>query len=188
MMLQIAILVLILIVTYLFIVPVNISFSLDRSFSVTTKIQFFPFKFRITRAKKEVERTTEIDLIRLLIDNYKIIHQVFIFFLTFTKSLFKKKYHYLEINLQGGLGSPDVTGIVMGIIEAVKPAFGNRISIVCFPDMMVQSITGNFSVQAVVRVYSVFTGALPLIFKLPLLKIIKIFIEIKKGEYYVRTT
>ena len=186
MMLQIGIL--ILIVTYLFIVPVNISFSLDSSLSVTAKIQFFPFKIRITRAKKKVERTKEIDLIRLLIDNFKIIRQVFIFFLTFIKSMFKKKHHYLQINLQGGLGSPDVTGIAMGIIEAVKPALGNRISFVCFPDMRAQSVTGNFSVQAVVRVYTVITGALSLIFKLPLLRILKIFIKIQKGEYNVRTT
>ena len=186
MILQIGIL--ILIVTYLFIVPVKISFCLDSSLSVTAKIQFFPFKIRITGAKKKIERTNKIDLIRLLIDNFKIIRQVFIFFLTFIKSMFKKKYHYLQISLQGGLGSPDVTGIVVGIIEAVKPILGNRISFVCFPDMMAQSVTGNFSVQAVVRVYSVFTGSLSLLFKLPLLKIIKIFIKIQKGEYNVRTT
>jgi hypothetical protein len=100
----------------------------------------------------------------------------------------KHEYHYVNVSLRGGFGSPDITGIVSGAIQTVQPALGEKITIVYYPDMMAQSINLNLNAQTEVRIYSVLAEALPLVFNLPIFKIARIFIKIKKGGYYVRTT
>ena len=188
-MLQISLTILLLIVSYILIVPIIISFSVDSSLSRALRIKFFPFDIRIDKKKKKNDKKKKkIDFERLLFDEFKTVNQVFTVFWKFVKALFKSKHHCLNISLQGGFGSPDITGVVLGTIEAVKPSFGNRVTIVYYPDMMAQSVSGNLNAQTVVRVYSVLAEALPLMFRLPMLKIVKIFIKITKGEYNVRTT
>jgi hypothetical protein len=106
----------------------------------------------------------------------------------FAKALMVSKHHYITISLQGGFGSPDITGIVLGAIETVKPAFGKNATIVYYPDMTAQSININLNAQSKVRIYSLLAETLPLIFSVPMLKIVRIFIKIKKGEYNARAT
>jgi hypothetical protein len=188
-MLEISLTILLLVISYILIVHVFISFSVDSSLSRDLRIKFFPFHIRIDGTKrKNGKKRKKIAFERLLFDEFKTVKQVFGVFWKFVKALFKSKHHYLNISLQGGFGSPDITGIVLGTIEAVKPAFGNRVTIVYYPDMMAQSVSGNLNIQTVVRIYSVLAEALPLIFRLPILKILKIFIKITKGEYNARTT
>ena len=188
-MLQISLTILLLIASYILIVPVIISFSVDSSLARDLRIKFFPFDIRIDKKRrKTAKKKKKIDFEQLLFDEFKTVNQVITIFWKFIKALFKSKHHYLNISLQGGFGSPDITGVVLGTIEAVKPAFGNRVTIVYYPDMMAQSVSGNLNAQTVVRVYSVLAEALPLIFRLPMIEIIKILIKIIKGEYNVRTT
>jgi hypothetical protein len=187
-MLKISITILLLIVSYLLLVPVIISFSLDSSLSRALRVKFFPFDVRVDPKRRKKTQKKKIDFKRLLFDEFKTVKQVIAVFGKFMKVLFKSKHHYLNITLQGGFGSPDITGIVLGSIEAVKPAFGNRITIVYYPDMMAESVSGYLKAHTVVRVYSVLAEVLFLIFRLPMFKIVKIFIKITKGEYNVRTT
>ena len=188
-MLQISLTILFLIVTYILIVPVLISLRVDSSLSRALRIRIFPFDIRIAPQKKEsAKRKKKIDFERLFFDELRTVNQVFPLFWKFVKSLFQLKGHCLNISLQGGFGSPDITGMVLGVIEAVIPAFGNRIIIVYHPDMMAQSVSVNLNLQTVVRVCSVLLQALPLIFRLPMLRIIRILVKITKGEYNARTT
>jgi hypothetical protein len=188
-MLEISLSILLLVISYILIVHVFISFSVDSSLSRDLRIKFFPFHIRIDGTKrKNGKKRKKIAFERLLFDEFKTVKQVFGVFWKFVKALFKSKHHYLNISLQGGFGSPDITGIVLGTIEAAKPALGDRITIVYYPDMMAQSVSGNLNIEAVVRMYSVLAEALPLIVRLPVLKISKIFIKIRKGEYDGSTT
>jgi hypothetical protein len=188
-MLQISLTILLLIVSYILIAPVIISFSVDGSLSRTLRIKFLLLDISIDKIKRKAAvKKKEIDFERLLFDEFKTVNQIFTAFWRFVKALFKSKYHHLDIFLQGGFGAPDITGIVLGAIEAVKPAFGNRITIVYCPDMMAQSGSGSVNAQIVVRVYSVLAEALLLISRLPMLRIVKIFIKIIRGEYNDRTT
>ena len=183
-MLQISLTILLLVISYILIVHVFISFSVDSSLSRDLRIKFFPFHIRIDGTKrKNGKKRKKIAFERLLFDEFKTVKQVFGVFWKFVKALFKSKHHYLNISLQGGFGSPDITGIVLGTIEAAKPAFGDRVTIVYYPDMMAQSVSGNLNIQAAVRMYSVLAEALLLIVRLPIIKILKIFIKITKGEY-----
>jgi hypothetical protein len=92
------------------------------------------------------------------------------------------------MSLKGGFGSPDITGAVLGAIEAVRPAFGKNTRIVYYPDMVSPSVNVRLNAQSKIRIYSLLQETLPLISRLPVLKILRIIIKIKKGEYDVRTT
>jgi len=187
MILIILVTILIFVISYVLIVPVIISFSLDSSLSRYLRIKIFPFDLRIEKSRNTAKRE-KIDFALLLFNEFKAVKQVLYFCSRFAKALIKSKHHYLNIFLQGGFGSPDITGIVLGAIETVKPVFGKKITIVYYPDMMARSINVNLNAQTEVRIYNVLAEALPLIFSLPMLKITRIFIKIKKGEYNVRTT
>ena len=173
--------------SYGLIVPVIISFSLNSSLSSDLRIKIFPFDFRIEKGGKKSKRR-KIDFVVLLFKEFRAVKHILYFCSRFAKSLMRPKYHCVNICLRGGFGSPDITGIVSGAIQTVQPALGEKIKIVYYPDMMAQSINLNLNAQTEIRIYSVLAEALPLIFSLPMLKIARIFIKIKKGEYNVRTT
>jgi hypothetical protein len=169
------------------IVPVIISFTLDSSLSRNLRIKIFPFDLRIKK-HRNMAILKKIDFVFLLSNEYMAVKQVACFCFRFAKALIASKHHYINISLQGGFGSPDITGIVLGAIETVKPAFGNNAKIVYYPDMISRSINVKLSAQSKIRVYRLLAETLPLIFSLPMLKIAIICIKIKKGEYNVCAT
>ena len=187
MMLIILVTILIFVTSYILIVPVFISFSLDSSLSRNLRIKIFPFDLRVEKTRNTA-KWKKIDFVFLLSNEYIAVKQVMYFCFRFAKALIVSKHHYINISLQGGFGSPDITGIVLGAIETVKPAFGKNTTIVYYPDMLSQSINIKLNAQSKVRIYSVLAATLPLIFSLPMLKIARIFIKIKKGEYNVCAT
>ena len=166
MMLIILVTILIFVIAYVLIVPVVISFSLDSSLSRNLRIKIFPFDLRIEQSRNTA-KWEKIDFVFLLSNEYIAVKQVIFFCFRFAKALITSKNHDINISLKGGFGSPDITGIVLGAIEIVKPAFGKKNTIVY---------------------YRLLVETLPLIFSLPMLKIARIFIKIKKGEYNVRAT
>lgn len=172
---------------YILIVPVIISFSLDSSLSSDLRIKLFPFDLRIKKIGKEL-KWGKIDVVALLFNKFRVVKHTVGFCSRFVKSLMRYKNHYVNISLRGGFGSPDITGIISGAIQMVQPALGEKITIVYYPDMMAQSINLNLNVQTEIRIYSVLVETLSLVFSLPILKIAKVFIKFKKGEYYVRAT
>jgi len=186
-----------LIISYILLVPVVISFSVDSSLSGDLRIKFFPFDIRIDRkkgekAKKEKKKkkakNKRIDFKRLLFDEFGTISQVLIVFWKSIAALFKSRHHSLHITLRGGLGAPDITGFVSGMIEAVRPALGKRVVIACYPDMTVPSPSGTINIRTVFRVYRVLAEVPVALFRLPMLRIVNVFIKITKGEYHARTT
>jgi hypothetical protein len=187
MLLIIFVTILIFVISYVLIVPVVIIFSLDSSLSRNLRIKIFPFDLRINKSRN-TGKWEKIDFVLLLSNEYIAVKQVIYFCFRFAKALIVSKHHYITISFQGGFGSPDITGIVLGAIETVKPALGKNATIVYYPDMTAQSININLNAQSKVRIYILLAETLPLIFSLPLLKIARIFIKIKKGEYNARAT
>ncbi len=188
---QILLLIFFLQVLYILLVPITVSFKMDSSFSRDIRIKFFPFNFKIDKQKKKVKeekkekkkKSGKIDFAKFISRELQTIKQVFTPFCKFVKSLFISKHHYLNISMEGGLGAPDVTGIAYGVIESVRPVFGNRVIIEYSPDFMTQSVRGSVYAESVVRVYSILAEALILFVRLPLIKIFKILKKIIKGEY-----
>ncbi len=172
---------------YILLIPVVITFSLDSSLSRNLRIEIFPFKLRIEKLRKTVE-LKKIDFAFLLLSEYAAVKQILYFCFRFIKTLTVSKHHYIYMSLKGGFGSPDITGVVLGAIETVRPAFGKNTRIVYYPDMISPSINVKLNAQSKICIYYLLLETLPLIFRLPVLKIVRIFIKIKKGEYDVRTT
>jgi hypothetical protein len=185
-MLIILITVLIFVVSYVLIVPVVISFRLDSSLSGILRIKIYPINLRIEK-NRYMEKLKKIDFIFLLSNEYIAVKQVIYFCFRFAKVILASKHHYISISLQGGFGSPDITGIVLGAIETVKRAFGKNTTIVYYPDMISQSINVKLNAQSKIRIYRLLAETLPLMFSLPVLKIVRIFKNIIKGEYNART-
>jgi hypothetical protein len=180
---------------YIFIVPVILSLTVDCTFSSELKIKFYPFTFRVAKTasissskQDKTDTQKKIDFQRLLLAEYQTASLLAIVIGKFIKALFKSKRHYLKISLRGGFGAPDVTGLVFGLIESIRPAFGNRVTIAYYPDMVSGVLNCNLRTQAVVRMHSVLSETLFLITRLPLVKIVKIIIRVIKGDYNVRST
>jgi hypothetical protein len=187
---QIFLIIILLLSIYIFIVPVILSLKVDCTFSPELTIRFYPFTFRVTKkarmSSKKQNKTDiqkKIDFERLLVAEYRTAIFIVTNLAKFIKALFKSKHHYLKISLRVGFGTLDVTGFVSGIIEAIRPAFGNRVTIVYYPDMVSGVLNCNLHTQAVVRMHSVLAETLFLLSRLPLIKIVKIIIRIIKGDY-----
>jgi hypothetical protein len=151
------------------------------------RIKIFPFDLRIEK-NRNLAKLKKIDFVFLLSNEYITVKQVIFFSFRFAKALIESKHHYINISLHGGFGSPDITGIVLGAVETVKPAFGKNTKIVYYPDMISQSINVKLNAQSKIRIYSLLAETLPLIVSLPIFNIAKILIKIKKGEYNVCAT
>jgi len=172
---------------YILLVPVIVSLKVDSTFSPELKIKFYPFTFRIVKTARNGSKTRgQIDFARLFFAEYQTANRILVDLWKFIKALFKSKHHHLTITLRGGFGAPDFTGCVCGMIEAIKPAFGNRVTIVYYPDMVSEALNCDLHTHAVVRMYRVFAETLILILRLPSVKIVKIFIKIRKGDYNAR--
>ena len=168
-------------------VPVVITFSLDSSLSGSLQIKIYPFNLGVEKIRKTI-KWKNIDFAFLLFSEYAAVKQILYFCFRFIKTLTVSKHHHIYMFLKGGFGSPDITGAVLGAIETVRPAFGKNTRIVYYPDMISPSINVKINAQSKIRIYSLLMETLPIIFRLPVLKIVRIFIKIKKGEYDVRTT
>ena len=130
----------------------------------------------------------KIDLERLLLEEFKAAQQVLYLGCRFVKAVGKSKHCFMHVFLQGGFGSPDISGMVSGAIESVRPVFGKRVTLVYCPDMLSDSINLNLNAQAVFRIYSVLAVTLPLAFSRPMLNTAIAFIKTKKGGHNVRAT
>jgi hypothetical protein len=192
---QFFLIIILLLLIYIFIVPVILSLTVDCTFSSELKIKFYPFTFRVAKTarissnkKNKTDIQKKIDFKRLLSAEYQTASLLAIVIGKFIKALFKSKHHYLKISLRGGFGTPDVTGLMFGLIESIRPAFGSRITIACYPDMESGILNCKLRTQAVVRMHSVLSETPVLISRLPLVKIVKITIRVIKGDYNVRST
>ncbi len=175
---------------YILLVPINIILRMDSFFLREVRIRFFPFNVNIGKKKKvkKEKKKDKIDVAKFIANEFNTIRQSFTPLCEFVISLFVSKHHYLNISMQGGFGAPDVTGIVLGTIEAVRPACGNRVTIVYRPDFMAQSINGTICAETVVRVYTILANGMILLIRLPVIDILKVLKKISKGEYYARKT
>jgi|GEM_PF-6626701 len=179
--------VIIFIISYIIVAPVRITFRVDSSLSSDMRIELFPFAFKLEKSGRR-QKSGQIDLERLFFKEFKAAKRVLYLGCRLFKAFRNSKHCSMNIFLQGGFGSPDITGMIFGAIATVRPVFGKRVTLVYCPDMMADSTNLNLNAQAIFRIYSVLGVALPLAFSLPMLNIARAFIKTKKGGYNVRAT
>ncbi len=179
---------LLLILAYLLFIPVTLTvvYSIDRVSSHEVRLQFRPFTVRHRPSKKTkagrspAKRRKKFQWIKLLMEDGETIRQVGSACLQFAKGILNPRGHYLEFDLQGGFGSPDITGFAWGMLEAVKLLLGKTVCLVCRPDFTAPYACGIIKVETGFRIYGLLTQVVPFFFRLPKMKIIKAYQNLRK--------
>ncbi len=199
----IAILIILLVIClYFLLTPVSLSLSYNTEGKRSIgRIKLFPFvyRFRFDKEKRETKKRKavkdkiikkkqkvgkkKIPVWQALLDEYDTTIAVTVVFFRFAGRLLKStERHTLDVSLKGGLGSPDLTGQLFGVLRSVEPMLGKSIRIAYQPDFLSESINVNGNVTAGVRIrtYNILKEVLIFIWELPKLKIIKIVRKLKK--------
>ena len=190
------------VMTYLLFVPifVEMAFPIGGDRKGYTVVSLFPFKFRIKsklkkkkpkpdtetlarkRLKKKQRRKSKVNFFDLFPDEYPTIKLVIITAVQLVKGIIKAPdSYYLNINLAGGLSEPDNTGYLYGLICSIKPILSEAIKIDFSPDFQSDSLTGKIKGRVIMRIGIMVKELLLFLWRLPKLKIIKIYLKTRKG-------
>ncbi|MCP4582336.1 MAG: hypothetical protein GY839_12040 [candidate division Zixibacteria bacterium] len=185
---------------YIMLSPISIyaSFDVGRMKMKAAVIGIFPFKhsLKIGKEKKKRSIKTGIDkpkvkatskkrdynVTPVIIDDFETIISVIGSALRLIGGILKSPdRYYLRVRLSGGLSAPDLTGGLYGGIESVKPLLSKSVSISYRPDFLAQSIEGDVTAGLVVRISSIIKEILIFGWRLPKLRLIKIYRKMRKG-------
>jgi hypothetical protein len=100
--------------------------------------------------------------------------------------LLKAPDYYLVANLAGGTEQPDITGQLYGAYHAIRPTLPAAIKINYVPDFLGGRIAGNISGGLVVTVFGLIKEIVIFIFRLPIIRLIKLYRKLKKGRRHVQ--
>jgi len=185
---------------YLMLSPISIylSFDVGGKRMKTAVIGIFPFKysFKISREKKKPEAKTKKEkskvkatgkkrkysITPILVDEIETIFSVIGYVFRLIGGIIKSPdRYYLRVRLSGGLSAPDLTGQLYGGIESIKPVLGESVSISYRPDFLAESIEGDVTAGLVVRIITIVKQLLIFGWRLPKLRLIKIYRKMRKG-------
>jgi hypothetical protein len=197
------------VIAYLLFVPIFVetAIPIGGDGKSHTVIILFPFKFRLKskskkeklkpdkealakkRLKKKQRPKSKISFFDLFPDEYPTIKRVIIEAVRLVKGIVKAPdSYYLQINLAGGLSEPDHTGYLYGVICSIKPLLSEAVKLDFRPDFQSESLTGEVKGRVIVRIGSVVKELLLFLWRLPKLKIIKIYLKTRKGGKNGRQT
>jgi hypothetical protein len=147
-------------------------------------LTFFPFDFRAVSGKKKrpVSRINFQLMRKLFRDELDTAKTVIVELIALCKRIgISTDTNYLNILLKGGLGPPDLTGEVYGAIEILRPMLGTSVTIVYQPDFTAESFEGTVVAGLKVRTVHIVKAVLLCVWKLPVVKLIKIIYTLRKG-------
>lgn len=199
----IAILIILLVIClYFLLIPVSLSLSYNTEGKRSIgRIKFFPFVYRFAfdKEKREAKKKKavkdkiikkkqkvgkkKIPVWQVLLYEYDTTIAVTVDFFRFAGRLLKSTERYtLDVSLKGGMGSPDLTGQLFGVLQSVEPMLGKSVRIAYQPDFLSESINvkGNVTAGVRIRTYNILKEVLIFAWELPKLKIIKIVRRLKK--------
>ena len=186
-------------IAYILLSPISIyiNYDFDGENLISAGIRLYPFDYKFkTGQKKEIQakakkfkaiakekkqpRKRGIDFISLIIDEFDVLIDIIAdLFALIIGILISPDRFFGKVNLGGGLGAPDFTGQLFGGIQMIKPALGDSISITYRPDFLAESLSGQATFGLVVRTYNILKELLIFIWRLPKLRLIKIYRKMK---------
>ncbi|MCD6161502.1 MAG: hypothetical protein J7K40_03695 [candidate division Zixibacteria bacterium] len=188
---------------YLLFNPLILSFNfiIRDTFSGAVAVRFAPFEYKYVFSKKKTEtkkeikeiaqrektakpikRRKKISYLQIAINEFEIIKHVLLEVCKFIGRLLKfPDRYFLNISVQGSLGSPDMTGEAYGVIESIKPMLGESVSIAYQPDFLSGSLSASIIAGMETRVSCLIKEMLIFTWKLPKLGIIRIIRKLRKG-------
>ncbi len=172
--------------------------TLDRQPSSTAGVRFLFFKHRFGKRKQNVKakskpvqkksasETPPIDQLHLILHEHQLIRQTAVLFTDCVKkALMLPEQYYIHINLSGGFRSPDITGQVFGLVQAGSAIPSQSLCLAYHPDFTSDRLQGTIAAGAVFKAYKLVILLSIIIWRLPKIKLIKIYRKVKKGGSYV---
>lgn len=185
--------------------PISIyfAFNFDRRPTVAVGVQFLIFKHHFSKKKKKEKSETETKNDRTkksrpakksrpldktvirqpatLIRERETIRQTLALFAGFAKQLvLSTDRYYIQMNLNGGLRSPDLTGQLYGLVQACKSIPSDSLSLSFHPDFIEDKLSGTIAVGTAFRIYKIIYQLLIFIWRLPKIKLIKLYRNYRK--------
>lgn len=179
-------------------ISVDCRYRVEESVSREIQLRFFPFNISTATGKgkhPKKGRTSQQPGVRdqsgrsfhfgkFLQDDYQAFFHFLLLLLDGLRRIVAPKGHCLAVSLQGSLGTPDMTGIALGLLGAVRPVLGRAVTLSCQPDFRQSSIRGEIECRIVFRMYIVLFEAVYLLFRLPKETTIRILKKLCKGAYH----
>lgn len=190
---------------YILFSPIAIYFALnfDDGFSGFAGIRLFPSGhkfFKETKRKPVKTKGVEIQLkkhhteqgrktlrklvevFHISLDEWEILPKITINLLRLFRGILKSPdQYYLKISMAGGLGPPDLTGQLYGTVLSVRPVLGRSVSLDYRPDYLADNLSGEVVAGATVRAYRLLSAVIIFAWRLPKIRIIRIYHRLKKG-------
>ena len=190
---------------YILFSPIAIYFALnfDDGFSGFAGVRLFPFAHKFLKeTKRKPVRTkgikiqlkklgTEqgrktfrkvVEVFHISLDEWEILPKITINLLRLFRGILKSPdQYYLKISMAGGLGPPDLTGQLYGTVLSVRPVLGRSVSLDYRPDYLADNLSGEVVAGATVRAYRLLSEMIIFAWRLPKIRMIRIYHRLKKG-------
>jgi hypothetical protein len=184
-------------ISYLFFMPIKfrIKIRLDKKVSAVSEVRIFPFEHKFIRDKLEkVEKPPKagkklgvrkpkkkLNLSRLGVNDIAILKKVISESLKFAGRVIEAPHYSLKADIAGGACEPDLTGEIYGAYQAIRFALPESISISYRPNFAAEKFSGTVELGLAIRAIKLLTETLILIFRLPIIKLIKLYRKLRKG-------
>jgi len=187
---------------YLLCVPVyfEIGYDIEQREIESCFIKLYPFTYRIkpkivpdkgsdrqsdqeeqkTKRKKRF-RISYVQLIRLIRDELGTLRQVASNSVKFIQRIVISPDYYLNVSLTGGFTEPHITGWFYGSVCGIQPMLGKSIRLFYAPDFTKESLNGKLRGRLTVRLYSIMREVLIFLWRLPKLRLLRIYLKSRKG-------
>ncbi len=191
---------------YLFCVPVyfEIGYNIEQRKLESAFIKLYPFSYRIKpkigpdkksdRQSDQKEQKTKrkkrfrISYVQLIRDELGTLRQVASNSVKFIQGIVISPDYYLNVSLTGGFKEPHITGWFYGSVCAIQPMLGKSIRLFYVPDFTKESLNGKVRGRLAVRLYSIIREVLMFLWRLPKLRLLRIYFKSRKGGKYGEST
>jgi hypothetical protein len=184
---------------YLLFMPIrfHLNVNFDKKVTATPALAIFPFEHKFIRKKgkkpgkppgpakamkpKAEKAKKKLNLSRLGGADLPIVAKLISEVLNFAGRIIRAPQCSLKADLAGGTPEPDLTGEIYGAYQAIRFALPQSVSLSYRPDFTVEKFTGTVELGLAVRIIKLIKETLVLFFRLPIIKLIKIYRKLRKG-------
>ena len=193
-------------IIYLLCVPVyfEIGYNIEQRELESCSFRLYPFSYRIKpkigpdkksakQSDQKEQKTTKmkkicIRFLQLISDDLRTLRQVASNSVKFIQGIVISPDYYLNVSLTGGLTEPHITGWFYGSVCGIQPMLGKSIRLFYTPDFTKESLNGKVRGRLAVRLYSIIREVLIFLWRLPKLRLLKIYFKSRKGGKYGEST
>lgn len=189
---------------YLLFMPIRfrLDVSFDKKVTATPAVAIYPFEHRFIRRKakkpekppkppkeeKPKPEKKKLDFSQLGVADAPILAKVISEALNFVGRIIKAPHYSLKADFAGGASEPDLTGEIYGAYLALRFALPESVLVRYRPDFTAERISGTVELGLAVRIIKLIKETLVFIFRLPIIKLIKLYRKLRKGGRHGKQT